>query len=191
MSRPPLALCSFRASGLPDAATWAASGRDSSGAAASRHRRHPTGDTWRRRWLRGAPNRSTAGAHPGWFVRRPRARGEVAKLGGLHEPVPVARRPPSGEGELPLCVEGRIPRDDWRDVRQGILGASAMAIAFFTRFMRSRRRRWGLRADTASRPLPGDELVAEPRWGSPGLLSTGLRRRRLAPHGLWASPGSG
>jgi hypothetical protein len=61
-------------------------------------------------------------------------------------------------------VEGRLPKDDWRDVVEGIGGASIMAAAFLTPFMRGERSHWGLSPELAARPYPGDELVASPRF---------------------------
>lgn len=65
---------------------------------------------------------------------------------------------------LAARVEGRLPKDDWRDVLEGIGGASIMAAAFLTPFMRVERNHWGLTPELAARPYPGDQLVASPRW---------------------------
>ncbi len=65
---------------------------------------------------------------------------------------------------LAARAEGRLPRDDWRDVAEGAGGALVMAAAFLTPFMRHARRHWGIDEATARRPLPGDELVAKPDW---------------------------
>jgi hypothetical protein len=62
-------------------------------------------------------------------------------------------------------AEGRQPRDDWRDVGQGLAGAARMTANFATPFLRGRRARWGLDAAAARRTLPGDDLVPAPRWG--------------------------
>lgn len=64
---------------------------------------------------------------------------------------------------LAARVEGRLPRDDWRDVLAGVGGASIMAAALLTPFMRSERSHWGLDAELAARVYPGDDLVASPR----------------------------
>jgi len=66
---------------------------------------------------------------------------------------------------LAARVEGRLPKDDWRDVVAGIGGASIMAAAFLTPFMRGARNHWGLDATLAKRTYPGDELVPSPKWG--------------------------
>lgn len=65
---------------------------------------------------------------------------------------------------LAARAEGRLPRDDWRDVTEGAGGALVMAAAFLTPFMRHARRHWGLDEATASRVLPGDELIPKPDW---------------------------
>jgi hypothetical protein len=64
---------------------------------------------------------------------------------------------------LPASDVRRFP-DSWSDVMEGISGASRMALALVTPFLRRRRAHWGLDADTAARVLPGDELIPEPRW---------------------------
>jgi hypothetical protein len=61
-------------------------------------------------------------------------------------------------------AEGRLRRDDWRDVVRGVAGAARIAAGFATPFRRTRRGRWGLDEATAARSLPGDDLIAAPRW---------------------------
>lgn len=58
-----------------------------------------------------------------------------------------------------------FPHDDWRDILQGISGAAAVAGALLTPFQRKRRSHWGTREEVARRRFPGDDLIAEPRWG--------------------------
>jgi hypothetical protein len=65
---------------------------------------------------------------------------------------------------LAARVEGRLPRDDWRDVLSGVGGAAIMATAFLSSLLRPLRSHWGLPAEVAARDYPGDELVATPRW---------------------------
>jgi hypothetical protein len=65
---------------------------------------------------------------------------------------------------LAARVEGRMPRDDWRDVVSGLGGASIMVAAFLTPFLRGERSHWGLDPDLANRAHPGDRLVPSPRW---------------------------
>jgi hypothetical protein len=61
-------------------------------------------------------------------------------------------------------AEGTLRGDDLRDVVEGAGGAALVAAALLTPFLRRWRTRWGLDPETAERPLPGDELVASPRW---------------------------
>ena len=65
---------------------------------------------------------------------------------------------------LAARVEGRLPNDDWRDVLEGIGGASIMAAAFLTPFMRGERNHWGLLPELVARAYPGDDIVPSPRW---------------------------
>lgn len=65
---------------------------------------------------------------------------------------------------LAARVEGRLPRDDWRDVLDGVGGASIMIAAFLTSFLRGPRNHWGVTAEVAARARPGDELIEAPRW---------------------------
>jgi len=61
-------------------------------------------------------------------------------------------------------VEGRLPRDDVRDVLEGAGGAAIMLAAFATPFLRRLRSHWGLDAKAALGRYPGDELIPEPDW---------------------------
>ncbi len=65
---------------------------------------------------------------------------------------------------LAARVEGRAVRNDWRDVLDGVEGAAAIAVAMLTPWSRERRRHWGLSAEEAARPFPGDDLVEFPTW---------------------------
>jgi len=65
---------------------------------------------------------------------------------------------------LKARAEGRLPRDDWRDVVEGIGGLGVMIAAFLSPFLRNARSHWGLDAATAELAYPGDHLVAHPRW---------------------------
>lgn len=65
---------------------------------------------------------------------------------------------------LAARIEGRLPHDDARDIAEGVGGAAVMIAALFTPFMRDARSHWGVDAQTAARVLPGDDLVASPRW---------------------------
>lgn len=65
---------------------------------------------------------------------------------------------------LAARAEGRLRRDDWRDILAGTAGATIMAAGLLTPFRRATRNRWGVEAEIADRRFPGDELVPEPRW---------------------------
>ena len=61
-------------------------------------------------------------------------------------------------------AEGRLPKDDARDVLEGVGGVALMIAALLTPFLRRARNHWGVDEETAARRYPGDELVAEPLW---------------------------
>jgi hypothetical protein len=65
---------------------------------------------------------------------------------------------------LAARAEGRLARDDWRDVMSGAAGAALMAFNFLTPFRRGSRSYWGLDPLLAERYYPGDDLIPEPRW---------------------------
>jgi len=65
---------------------------------------------------------------------------------------------------LAARAEGRLPRDNYRDVLEGIGGAAIMSAAFLTPFLRKARNHWGVTADEADKPRPGDALVPVPLW---------------------------
>jgi hypothetical protein len=65
---------------------------------------------------------------------------------------------------LAARAEGSLARDTLRDVAAGVAGAAIMTLAWLTPFLRPARSHWGLSAEEASVPRPGDELVREPRW---------------------------
>jgi hypothetical protein len=58
-------------------------------------------------------------------------------------------------------AEGKA-RDGWRDVAEGLGGASMMVAAMLTPFLRSGQRRWGVDEATAARRYPGDARVPAP-----------------------------
>lgn len=58
-------------------------------------------------------------------------------------------------------AEGRA-RDGWRDVVDGLGGASIMVAAILTPFLRSGQRRWGVDEVVAARRYPGDDRVPSP-----------------------------
>jgi hypothetical protein len=65
---------------------------------------------------------------------------------------------------LAARVEGRLPRDDSRDVLDGLGGAAFALGALLTPFLRRARSHWGLDKESVRRTYPGDDLVAEPGW---------------------------
>jgi hypothetical protein len=93
----------------------------------------------------------------GAFSRRERAR---ARWMGLVHPIMERAQ----LRHLAARAEGRLRRDDWRDVAEGIVGAVRMAFGLVTPFLRRRRTRWGIDRRSAAQALPGDELVPLPRW---------------------------
>lgn len=65
---------------------------------------------------------------------------------------------------LAARVEGRLPRDDYRDILAGVGGAALMLAALLTPFLRQARCHWGVSEAVANAPHAGDELVPEPVW---------------------------
>jgi hypothetical protein len=65
---------------------------------------------------------------------------------------------------LAARVEGRLPRDDYRDIFAGVGGAALMLAALLTPFLRHARSHWGVSEAIANAPHVGDELVPEPVW---------------------------
>ena len=70
-----------------------------------------------------------------------------------------------GDELLDERAEGRLQRDGWRDVLDGVSGTAIIAAALATSPWRGRRAHWGLSEADANRPHPGDELVPSPTWG--------------------------
>jgi hypothetical protein len=96
-----------------------------------------------------------------------RARAEFPASGRLHASWirPVHRLMQSKMlHELAARVEGRLPRDDLRDVVSGIGGAAVMLAAMATPFLRPVRSHWGVTTALAQQRQPGDQLVPEPTW---------------------------
>jgi len=65
---------------------------------------------------------------------------------------------------LAARAEGRLARDDYRDIVDGISGAAIMLFELFTPFLRRARSHWGIDEALARRDYPGDQFVPEPRW---------------------------
>jgi hypothetical protein len=96
-----------------------------------------------------------------------RARAAFPRRGRLHAAAirPVHRLMQSTMlRHLAERVEDRSPHEDITDVIQGVHGMSLMVAAFLSPFSRPARSHWGLTAEIAARPYPGDELVKAPRW---------------------------
>lgn len=96
-----------------------------------------------------------------------RARAAFSKNGKLHAAAirPVHRfMQRSMLRHLAARVEGRLPRDDLRDVLSGIGGAALMLAHLATPFRREARSHWGLSEEGAKQPRPGDQLVPQPTW---------------------------
>lgn len=86
------------------------------------------------------------------FIRRACLRSFARALG---EPAAGAPPPSAGRRAAPVRMA---------DVLDGCAGAAMMALALVTPFLRRRRRRWGLDPAMATRVLPGDDLITDPRW---------------------------
>ncbi|HEX2671524.1 MAG TPA: hypothetical protein VHM25_11660 [Polyangiaceae bacterium] len=71
-------------------------------------------------------------------------------------------RPP--RVDLSERVEGRLARNDLRNVVTSVAGAGVILAAFLTPFLRKSRSHWGVELAEAGAPHPGDSLVPEPLW---------------------------
>jgi hypothetical protein len=97
-----------------------------------------------------------------------RARAAFPKSGRLHAATirPVHHFMQSAMlRHLAERAEDRLPRDDFRDVVDGVGGVAVMLAAFLSPLLRRPRLHWGVDEATANRSYPGDDLVSEPRWG--------------------------
>jgi hypothetical protein len=65
---------------------------------------------------------------------------------------------------LAARAEGRLPHGSALEALEAVGGGGALLVAIMTPFSRPARSSWGLGEMEASWPLPGDALVAEPRW---------------------------
>jgi len=67
---------------------------------------------------------------------------------------------------LKARAEGRVGRshDTVRDMGAGLIGALGILLDLATPFLRRRRSHWGLDAETAARPYPGDDRIPNPAW---------------------------
>lgn len=90
---------------------------------------------------------------------RPRSALRLAWMRSIHHLMERAQL-----RHLAARAEGRLRRDQLRDVLEGAGGAALMLLSFMTPFLRDERSHWGLSEEDASRTYPGDELVEQPRW---------------------------
>lgn len=65
---------------------------------------------------------------------------------------------------LAARAEGRLGASDWGDAVEAVEGAATMLFALLTPFLRGPRSHWGLDAEDADAPRPGDDVVPAPRW---------------------------
>ena len=89
----------------------------------------------------------------------PRERFHAAWIRGVHHVMQTVQL-----RNIAARAEGRLTRDGWRDVVEGLAGAFQIVFALATPFVRGRRRHWGLEPAAAARALPGDDLIRQPRW---------------------------
>ena len=66
---------------------------------------------------------------------------------------------------LKARVEGRAPRDDWREWVAGAGGAARVVAALLAPHRRDARAHWGMTEAEAEATFPGDDLVPTPTWG--------------------------
>jgi hypothetical protein len=94
-------------------------------------------------------------------VAFPQGKGALpAWIGPLHRLMEHAQL-----ANLAARAEGRATREDWRDLVEGTGGAARVLAALFAPHRRAARSHWGLTAEEAARPFPGDDLVPDPTWG--------------------------
>ncbi len=65
---------------------------------------------------------------------------------------------------LAARAEGRLGSSNWGDAVEAVEGAATMLFALLTPFLRGPRSHWGLDAEDADAPRPGDDVVPVPRW---------------------------
>lgn len=67
-------------------------------------------------------------------------------------------------GWLRTRLPNTAPQLDVGDVVEGVLGAIDITLDLLTPFLRGVRSHWGLTAEEAAEPWPGDDVVPRPRW---------------------------
>jgi hypothetical protein len=68
-----------------------------------------------------------------------------------------------------------------RNAGEGIVGAAAIAFALVTPFLRSRRTRWGATDAEVNGSLPGDDIIAHPKWQYTQAITIGVAAEKVWP----------
>lgn len=63
----------------------------------------------------------------------------------------------------------------------GIVGAAAIAFALVTPFLRSRRTKWGATEKEVNASLPGDDIIAKPKWQYTQAITTSATAEKVWP----------
>jgi hypothetical protein len=82
---------------------------------------------------------------------------------------------------LAARAEGRLAQDTPVDIAAGVAGAAIMTLAWLTPFLRPLRNHWGLTAEEASSPRPGDDCVPQPRWSWTHALDVDASAEEIWP----------
>ena len=67
------------------------------------------------------------------------------------------------------------------NIREGISGSFLMAIALITPFLRSRRTQWGATEEEVKGSLPGDEIIANPKWQYTQAITIAVPAEKVWP----------
>jgi hypothetical protein len=67
------------------------------------------------------------------------------------------------------------------NVGEGIAGAFLMAIALITPFLRSWRTKWGATEKEVNGSLPGDDIIAHPKWQYTQAITIGVSAQKVWP----------
>ena len=78
-------------------------------------------------------------------------------------------------------VEGRLPRDDARDVLAGVGGALRIGWELVSPFARARHKCWGIDPTEAAEKFPGDDWVPEPTWSYTHAIDIGASAEQVWP----------
>jgi hypothetical protein len=82
---------------------------------------------------------------------------------------------------LAARAEGRLAQDTPVDIAAGVAGAAIMTLAWLTPFLSPLRNHWGLTAEEASSPRPGDDCVPQPRWSWTHALDVDASAEEIWP----------